>query len=215
LIPVGPQPISSDQLKKALKCCRAEQGDPEPLPQTDQGSDTLFYLSNGVAALSALHASSSRTNPTFLHLTIPWVLISGAIIQVYVSRLQVTGGDRFGSVMSSIYVAVWATWTWFRFAGDTLQLSTEESYGFTAGAIALLVINAFLMLIAADRNLVLLFLTAVMEVVLVCFLLSTLQRLPYELEIAMLSLLSIICIYGALASLVNCIFSQRLLPMGP
>ncbi|XP_031175150.1 uncharacterized protein LOC116064239 [Sander lucioperca] len=215
LIPVGPQPIASDQLKKALKCCRAEQGDPEPLPQTDQGSDALFYLSNGVAALSALHASSSRMNPTFLHLTIPWVLISGAIIQVYVSRLQITGGGRFGSVISSIYVAVWATWTWFRFTGDILQLSTEEAYCFTAGAIALLVINAFLMLIAADRNLVLLFLTAVMEVVLVCFLLSTLQRLPYELEIAMLALLSIICIYGALASLVNCIFSQRLLPMGP
>lgn len=35
---------------------------------------------------------------------------------------------------------------------------------------------------AVYRNLVLLFLTAVMEVVLVCFLLSTLQRLPYELE---------------------------------
>lgn len=35
---------------------------------------------------------------------------------------------------------------------------------------------------AAYRNLVLLFLTVVMEVVLVCFLLSTLQRLPYELE---------------------------------
>lgn len=35
---------------------------------------------------------------------------------------------------------------------------------------------------AAYRNLVLLFLTAVMEVVLVCFLLSTLQRLPYQLE---------------------------------
>lgn len=35
---------------------------------------------------------------------------------------------------------------------------------------------------AAYRNVVLLLLTAVMEVVLVCFLLSTLHRLPYELE---------------------------------
>lgn len=33
--------------------------------------------------------------------------------------------------------------------------------------------------------------------------------------VAMLALLSAICIYGALASLVNCIFSQRVLPMGP
>lgn len=215
LIPVGPQPISSDRLMKALNCSRAKHRDQEVLPQTDQASDALFYLSNGVAALSALHAKLTSTNPTFLHLTVPWVLISGAIIQAYVSRLQVTGGGRFGSVISSIYVAVWATWTWFRFAGNLLQLSADTAYGFTAGAIALLVINAFLMLIAAYRNLVLLFLTTVMEVVLVCFLLSTLQRLPYELEMAMLAVLSIICIYGALASLVNSIFSQRLLPMGP
>lgn len=35
---------------------------------------------------------------------------------------------------------------------------------------------------AAYRNLVLLFLTVFMEIILVCFLLSTLQRLPYQLE---------------------------------
>ncbi|XP_040904820.1 uncharacterized protein LOC121188940 [Toxotes jaculatrix] len=211
LIPVGSQPVSTEQLQRAFKCSRSNQGD----QRVHQASDALFYLSNGVAALSALHTRVSSSNPTFLNLTVPWVLISGAIIQVYVSRLQVTGGGHFGSVISALYVAVWATWTWFRFAGNLLQLSTEASYGFTAGAIAFLVINVFLMLIAAYRNLVLLFLTTVMEVVLVCFLLSTLQRLPYELEMAMLALLSIICVYGALASLVNCIFSQRLLPMGP
>lgn len=33
------------------------------------------------------------------------------------------------------------------FSGYLLQLSTEASYGFTAGAIAFLVINTFLMLI--------------------------------------------------------------------
>ncbi len=121
LIPVGPQPISTDQLKKALTCCGAKQGDQDVLPQTDQASDALFYLSNGVAALSALHGSVSSMNFAFLHLTVPWVLISGAIIQAYVSRLQVTGGGRFGSVISSIYVAVWAAWTWFRFAGMSAQ----------------------------------------------------------------------------------------------
>ncbi|XP_061582214.1 uncharacterized protein si:ch211-153b23.3 [Cololabis saira] len=215
LIPVGPQPIPNEQLKSALTCRGSKQGGQEALPQTDQGSDALFYFSNGVASLSAVHSIISSRNPTFLHLTIPWVLISGAIIQAYVSRLQVTGGGRFGSVIASNYLVVWATWTWFRFAGDQLQLSTEAAYGFTAGAIAFLVINAFLIVIAACRNLVLLFLTVVMEVVLVCLLLSTLQRLPYELEIAMLALVSIICLYGTLASLVNCIFSQRILPMGP
>lgn len=121
LIPVGPQPISTEKLKTALNCSKSKQGNQELLLQTDQASDALFYLSNGVAALSALHASASSTNPSFLHLTVPWVLISGAIVQVYVSRLQVTGAGQFGSVISSIYVAVWAAWTWFRFAGKLAQ----------------------------------------------------------------------------------------------
>uniref|UniRef100_A0A3Q0R9Y0 Threonylcarbamoyl-AMP synthase n=1 Tax=Amphilophus citrinellus TaxID=61819 RepID=A0A3Q0R9Y0_AMPCI len=212
LIPVGKQPVSTIDLKKALKWGKSKQEGREMVGHSDQASDALFYILNGVAALSALHSHVSSMNPTLLHLSIPWVLISGAIIQAYVSRLQVTGGSRFGSVISSIYVGVWATWTWFRFA-NLLQLSTGAAYAFTAGAIALLVINAFVML-TAYRNLVLLFLTTVMEVALVCFLLSTLHRLPYQLE-AMLALVAIICIYGALASMVSCIFSERLIPMGP
>ncbi|AWP12239.1 transmembrane protein TA-2-like [Scophthalmus maximus] len=116
LIPVGPQPISTERLRQAFKHRSHRQG-------RQEASDALFYMSNGVAALSALHASVSS------------------------------------------YL---------------LQLSTEASYGFTAGAIAFLVINTFLMLI-----------------------------------VAMLALVSIICVYGALASLMNCIFSQSMLPMGP
>lgn len=33
--------------------------------------------------------------------------------------------------------------------------------------------------------------------------------------VAMLAVLSVICIYGALASLMNSTFSQQLLPLGP
>ncbi|XP_056141174.1 uncharacterized protein si:ch211-153b23.3 [Lampris incognitus] len=215
LIPVGFQPISNDKLMRILGCCRSKVRDQGLSVHTDQTPDALFYLCNGMAALSALHTSVSSMNSSFLHLTVPWVLISGGLIQAYVSRLQVRQGGRFGSVIPSFYLAVWAAWTWFRFAGNLLQHSATATSGFTAGAIAFLVINAFLMLIAAYKNLVLLFLTTIMEVVLVCFLLSTLQKLPYQLEIAMLAVFSIICIYGALASLVNCIFSQTLLPMGP
>ena len=118
LIPVGPQPISTDQLKSILRCGRSDHRDPgEPPQNIDQIADTLFYISNGVAALSALHASLTSTNPSFLHLTVPWVLISGAVVQGYVSQVQVRDGGRFGSVIPFFYAVVWATWTWFRFAG--------------------------------------------------------------------------------------------------
>ncbi|MGH0173545.1 UNVERIFIED_CONTAM: hypothetical protein FKN15_065713 [Acipenser sinensis] len=64
-------------------------------------------------------------------------------------------------------------------------------------------------------NVVLLLLTLVMEVIVVCFLLSTLGRLHYQLEIAMLAIFSLICLYGTLASLANSIFTKELLPLGP
>lgn len=116
LIPVGSPPTSTDRLKNTLTC-KANHGEKEVSTQTDPASDALFYLSNGLAALSALHMTSTSTNPAFLHLTLPWVLISGAILQAYVSRLQVASGGRFGSVIPSVYTTVWATWAWFRFAG--------------------------------------------------------------------------------------------------
>lgn len=121
LVPVGKQPVSTIDLKKALKWGKSKEEGREMVSHADQASDALFYILNGVAALSALHSHMSSMNPTLLHLSIPWVLISGAIIQAYVSRLQVTGGGRFGSVISSIYVGVWATWTWFRFASTSVQ----------------------------------------------------------------------------------------------
>ncbi|KAL7886053.1 hypothetical protein AOLI_G00063480 [Acnodon oligacanthus] len=213
LIPVGPQPVSNKRLQSGLGCLKKLSPQEQLQGRGSQIPDALFYLTNGVAALSAIH--SIRPHQSFLDLTVPWVLIPGAIIQGYVSRLQVQGGQRFGSVIPSFYVAIWATWTWFRFAGHHLQISTESAGGFTAGAIMFLVVNAFLMLIAAYGNLVLLTLTTIMEVIVVCFLLSTLDRLPYQLEIAMLSLFVIICLYGTLASLLNCIFSKKLLPLGP
>ncbi|KAL7886056.1 hypothetical protein AOLI_G00063510 [Acnodon oligacanthus] len=182
LIPVGPQPVSNKRLQSGLGCLKKLFPQEQLQGRGSQIPDALFYLTNGVAALSAIH--SIRPHQSFLDLTVPWVLIPGAIIQGYVSRLQVQGGQRFGSVIPSFYVAIWATWTWFRFA-------------------------------AAYGNLVLLTLTTIMEVIVVCFLLSTLDRLPYQLEIAMLSLFVIICLYGTLASLLNCIFSKKLLPLGP
>uniref|UniRef100_A0A8C6T8Y6 Threonylcarbamoyl-AMP synthase n=1 Tax=Neogobius melanostomus TaxID=47308 RepID=A0A8C6T8Y6_9GOBI len=213
LIPVGPQPVSTERITNAFKCKKNKEHS-EGHCNTNQTSEALFYLLNGLASLSALHSEEASRSPSFNHLSVPWILISGAVIQAYISRLQLNSG-RFGSVISSVYVAVWAMWTWFRFTGEMLWFSSQQVYGFTAGAIALLVVNVFIILMAAYRNLVLLLLTIIMEVVLVCFLLSTLQSLPYQLEMAMLALFSITCLYGALASLINGTLSQQLLPLGP
>ncbi|MGH0156939.1 UNVERIFIED_CONTAM: hypothetical protein FKN15_072398 [Acipenser sinensis] len=148
LIPIGVQPLSTVKLQDVLgliKRCWVKPQD-LPLSTVTELPDALFYVTNGIAALSAIH--SQDLHPTIPHLTVPWVLIPGANIQVYVSRLGIQKGRHFGPIIPSCYAAISATWTWYRFAGVLLGISTDFAGGFTAGAVAFFVLNGFLMLIA-------------------------------------------------------------------
>ena len=91
LIRVGPQPVATAKLQAALSglssCTRAMTKKEFSERTRCQLPDALFYFTNGIAALSAIHAQDP--SPAFLHMTVAWVLIPGAIIQVFVSRLQV------------------------------------------------------------------------------------------------------------------------------
>ncbi|XP_007889755.1 uncharacterized protein si:ch211-153b23.3 [Callorhinchus milii] len=214
LIPIGTQVLSSATFQNvlfALKRCltRAEE-----LPSSTSAylPDALFYICNGLAALSAIQSTTG--DQTYAHLTIPWVLIPGTLIQLYVSRIQVQGGKRFGSVLPFSYAIVWATWTWLRFAGQLLAIGPTSDDAFTAGAIAFLIVNMFLIFLATYVNIVLLVLTVIMEVVIICFLLFTVERLPLPLEGVMLGLFSLVCVYGAFAAFANSTFGKQLIPLG-
>ncbi|XP_043913406.1 uncharacterized protein LOC122789969 [Protopterus annectens] len=214
LISLGPQLLSTKKFKNALfavkRCCNKIKD--IPTSTTAELPDALFYICNGLAAISALQ--SKYPNNKYSHLSIPWVLIPGTIVQLYVSRLQVRGGQRFGPVLPFCYAGIWATWTWLRFAGDLLNIDPSSYAGFTVGAIAFLIINASLMVLAAYQNLILLVLSTVIEVLVVCFLLFTLKRLPLPFEGVMLAICSLVCVYGTVASLVNYMFKSQLIPMG-
>lgn len=218
LIPIGNIVISSDKLQKVLlwgRQCLKKPGQELTVKEniSSLSSDPLFYICNGLAALAAIQSSLNYS--TQAHLSIPWVLIPGAIIQLYICRIDVQGGRRFGSVLPFCYSAVWATWVWLRFAGPLLGIASNNDAGFTVGAISFLVVNIFMIAFAAHANTVLLLVGVMMEAVIVSFLLFTLEKLPLQYEITVLAIFSIICIYGFLASLANCLFNKELIPMGP
>ncbi|XP_048400816.1 uncharacterized protein si:ch211-153b23.3 [Stegostoma tigrinum] len=117
LIPIGTEMVSSKSFQRVLFALKQRISKANELPvfTNVQLPDALFYICNGLAALSAIQ--SANMDQAQAHLSIPWVLIPGTLIQLYVSRIQVRGGRRFGSVLPFCYAAVWATWTWLRFAG--------------------------------------------------------------------------------------------------
>ncbi|XP_064526347.1 uncharacterized protein LOC135421658 isoform X2 [Pseudopipra pipra] len=215
LIPVGAQAVPSSALQTALVALKALLTSTKELPGGTGAAvpDALFYICNGLAAASAIQGGLG--DPGRQQLSIPSVLIPGAVGQLYVCRIQAWGGRRFGSVLPFCYAAFWAAWAWLRLAGHLLNIGAGNTEGFTAGSVAFLVLNAFLIILASSFNVVLLCVTLAMELLSICFLLFTLDSLPLPFEIVVLSIFSILCFYGATASLANCMFGKDLLMMGP
>ncbi|XP_069752271.1 uncharacterized protein [Narcine bancroftii] len=147
LIPIGTQLLSTETSENILFAMKKWLTKAEGLPSstTVQLPDVLFYICNGLAALSAIQGA--HLDQLQAHLTVPWVLIPGALFQIYISRIQVRGGRRFGSVLPFCYAAVWATWAWLRFAGQVLNIDANFDGAFTAGAIVFLIVNMFLIIL--------------------------------------------------------------------
>ncbi|NXM85875.1 YRDC protein, partial [Oenanthe oenanthe] len=136
------------------------------------------------------------------------LILIGGFVQLLAGFLAFRKYDHLGGAAFLTFSALWSSFG----ATKVLSAATE---GFTAGSVAFLVLNAFLIILASSFNVVLLCLTLAMELLTVCFLLFTLENLPLPFEIVVLSILSIICFYGAAASLTNCMFGKDLLVMGP
>lgn len=121
LIPVGPQAVSSSALQALLGAVRTWLSRSRDIPSGTGAAvpDALFYICNGLAAAAAVQGSVGDTGTQ--QLSIPSVLIPGALGQLFVCRIQVQGGKRFGSVLPFCYAAFWGAWAWLRLAGKARE----------------------------------------------------------------------------------------------
>ncbi|NXO81217.1 YRDC protein, partial [Sitta europaea] len=149
------------------------------------------------------------------------LILIGGFVQLLAGFLAFRKYDHLGGAAFLTFSALWGSYGATKVlcaapvSGRLLDIGAGNTEGFTAGSVAFLVLNAFLILLASSFNVVLLCLTLAMELLAICFLLFTLDNLPLPFETVVLSILSLICFYGATASLANCMFGKNLLMMGP
>ncbi|KAJ8255446.1 hypothetical protein GJAV_G00204960 [Gymnothorax javanicus] len=175
--------------------------------------DALFFLYNGLAAFAAVYL---HKRSTICHLlALPGMLVPGTLLQLYVAWMQVRGGSRFGPTVPFCYAAIWTAWSWLRFGDPGVGAADSSLHAFTAALVAFLLINAFIIIIAAYSNTVLLLLTVTMEGVLISFFLFSINKRLMAMEVGLLAFFTFVCLYGATASLTNHIFEKNLIPMGP
>ncbi|NXU53613.1 YRDC protein, partial [Turnix velox] len=115
------------------------------------------------------------------------LILIGGFVQLLAGFLAFRKYDHLGGAAFLTFSALWSSYGATRIivaAHPSLQNTTlvGNSQGFTAGSIAFLVLNAFLMILAASFNLVLLCMTLAMELLAICLLLFTLENLPLPFE---------------------------------
>ncbi|XP_023653248.1 uncharacterized protein [Paramormyrops kingsleyae] len=222
LIPRGTRPLTAGKLQEVLfgiKRCLTPY--PAPVPPAPASPsqlsarlpDTLFFLCNGLAAWAALVTPSTSLAQEIL--VLPGIVVPGTVMQLYVARLQVRGGRRFGLTVPFCYAAIWSTWACLRLAGSPVGVTMFSLHALTAAAVSFLVINLFIVIIAAYSTVVLLVLALTMEGLMICFLLSTLGTPSFDAEAGLLAFFGVMCLYGATASLTNNVFEKNLIPLGP
>ncbi|NXL16234.1 YRDC protein, partial [Setophaga kirtlandii] len=149
------------------------------------------------------------------------LILIGGFVQLLAGFLAFRKYDHLGGAAFLTFSALWSSYGATKVlcaapvSGHLLDIGAGHTEGFTAGSVAFLVLNAFLIILASSFNVVLLCLTLAIELLTICFLLFTLENLPLPFEIVVLSIISVICFYGAMASLTNCMFGKDLLMMGP
>ncbi|NXT45507.1 YRDC protein, partial [Pluvianellus socialis] len=155
------------------------------------------------------------------------LILIGGFVQLLAGFLAFRKYDHLGGAAFLTFSALWSSYGATRIitaASPSLQNTTlpsgNASHLLPTGMAHLSASQSasllFLFLFTASSfNVVLLCTTLAMEVLTICFLLFTLDSLPLPFEIAMLSIFSIICFYGATASLANCMFGKDLMMMGP
>ncbi|NWQ96948.1 YRDC protein, partial [Burhinus bistriatus] len=144
------------------------------------------------------------------------LILIGGFVQLLAGFLAFRKYDHLGGAAFLTFSALWSSYGATRIiaaASPSLQNTTVPS-----GNDSHLLPTGTAHLSASQTsafNVVLLCMTLAMEVLTICFLLFTLEKLPLPFEIVMLSIFSIICFYGATASLANCMFGKDLMMMGP
>ncbi|CAH1265559.1 YRDC [Branchiostoma lanceolatum] len=201
---------------KKVRCCRPARETSSAKDADDVcregSSDTLAFLSNAVAAWAAL--SGNAVGIAAVHMA--WIVGAGILVQL-LSALLSLKVKKTAKPAGMVYIAsalMWGVWTLVRFSGYIFQNNPlgDHQDSLLVGVIVLMVINLGSMVSSCFVSKIWLVTTVLMEVVQVCLLLFTLDKLPSHLAEAFLGLLGVVCLYGAGAALLAAVIGVDVLP---
>ncbi|XP_067677967.1 uncharacterized protein [Haliotis asinina] len=208
---IGEEVIHTDKLKKALigifKGMGGGKGDNSCYRDEDKVDlkivDTVALIANSVAlaCLAPLEAQRGGT------LALPWIVVSGLLLNLYAVRLSFTSGSLAKAYYVLVLAGFWAVWS-------ALLIDNTLAFNLRSASVGILVLHTIGMFVTPVFTRVWVPFSIFMELCTIALVVRCFNTNPAWMILITAILACTVCLYGAIAELVNGVLMDVVIPVG-
>ncbi|XP_069552826.1 uncharacterized protein [Brachyistius frenatus] len=163
-----------------------------------------------VLAAFAITATVGARNPLSV-LVLPWVLMAGGALQLLCGSVAFARGKTFESTVFILYGVMWAVWGLTRYGG---LYGETRGFNLAVGIISFMLFNCLVTAAALFLNAAWFVYALTFQLILISFLLDTVDALPYGYDIGVTIIFGLVSFYCFLAHIFNSTFQSPQIPLG-
>ncbi|XP_074530687.1 uncharacterized protein LOC141793740 [Halichoeres trimaculatus] len=163
-----------------------------------------------VLAAFAVTASVGDRNPLSV-LILPWVVMSGGVLQLLCGSVAFARGKTFESTVFVFYGMMWTVWGLTRYGG---LYGETRSFNVAVGIISFMLFNCLVTAAALFLNVAWFAYAFTFQLILISFLLDAIGALPYGYDIGVTIIFGLVSFYCFLAHVFNSTFQSPQIPLG-
>ncbi|XP_077464786.1 uncharacterized protein LOC144081989 isoform X1 [Stigmatopora argus] len=147
----------------------------------------------------------------FSLLVLPWVVVAGGLLQLICGSVAFSRGKTFESTVFILYGTLWAVWGSTRYAG---LYTNARGFNVAVGIIAFLMFNILVTVAALFVNMAWFVYALTFQLIIISFLMDTLDALPYGYDIGVSIIFGLVSFYCFAAHIFNSTFQSPQIPLG-
>ncbi|KAG8553914.1 hypothetical protein GDO81_003602 [Engystomops pustulosus] len=209
-------PASEVAIKKLFmnnnifKLRKDKDGDEPYLGYSKYADAEILAHACSILAAFAMTMPGNPEEP-LVTVVLPWVVVAGGLYNLICGSVAFSRGKTLESSAFFLYGVMWVIWGIFRYSG---VYSTSRGFNTSVGMITFILFNSFIVFSTLFLSKAWFVYTLSFQLILISFLLDTLNALPVGYDIAVTIIFGFTGFYLFLSTLHNMTFEAPLLPVG-
>ncbi|KAK7922888.1 hypothetical protein WMY93_009790 [Mugilogobius chulae] len=168
-------------------------------------AEVLGHACNVLAAFALISANGDSI---FL---LPWVVVSGGILQLLCGSVAFSRGKTFESTVFVFYGMLWTFWGLVRYGG---LYGDVRGFNVAVGIISFLLFNCLVTIAALFLSVAWFIYVLTFQLIVISFLLDAVGHLPYGYDIGVAIIFGLVSFYCFMAKMFSSTFETPQIPLG-